>query len=252
VELIDFPKIKVSCQNCSLAELCLPHGLNADELKRLDAAVRRSRPLHKGDRLFQPGDAATSLFAVRSGSIKLYATLDDGDQQVIGFYLPGELLGLDGIETGAHRCTAVALETSSACAVPFNDLKTICRQVPSLQEQMLRLFSRELSAEHELLLSITRRTAEERVATFLTSLAARFKRIGYSPNEFKLSMSREEIGSYLGLTIETVSRIFTRLREQGLIALNRRQVTIRDGARLHALGHGSGPMPTTPSRAALR
>ena len=250
MELLDFPKFRISCQNCSLAELCLLHGLNGDELKRLDAAIRRSRPLHKGDCLFRPGEPADSLYAVRSVSIKLYETLDDGDQQIIGFYLPGEILGLDGIETGAHRCTAVALETSSACAVPLSELKTICRQIPSLQEQMLRLFSRELSSDHELLLSLTRRTAEERVATFLASLSARFKRIGYSPNEFKLSMSREEIGGYLGLTIETVSRVFTRLKVKGMIALNRRQVTIRDGARLRALSSGSAS--PDPRQAALR
>jgi len=251
VELLDFPRFKVSCQNCSLAELCLPHGLNSEELKRLDAAMRRSRPLHKGDCLFRPGDPASSLYAVRSGSVKLFETLNDGDQQIIGFYLPGEILGLDGIETGVHRCTAVALETSSACAVPFPELKAICRQIPSLQEQMLRLFSRELSSEHELLLTLTKRTAEERVATFLASLSTRFQRIGYSPNEFKLSMSREEIGSYLGLTIETVSRVFSRLRDKGMIALNRRLVTIRDSARLRALGNGCAPIDP-PRQAALR
>jgi CRP/FNR family transcriptional regulator len=250
MELLDFSKVKVSCRNCSLAELCLPHGLNRDELDRLDSAVRRTRPLHKGDYLFRPGDAATALYAVRSGSLKLFATLDNGDEQIIGFYLPGEILGLDGIETDAHRCTAVALETSSVCAMPHAELKAICKQVPSLQDQMFKLFSRELSSENELLLSITRRTAEERIAAFLVSLSARFQRIGYSPNEFKLSMSREEIGSYLGLTIETVSRVFSRLRDKGVIALNRRHVIVRDGARLHGLGHGvqSG---TAPSRRSI-
>jgi CRP/FNR family transcriptional regulator len=251
MELLDFPKIKASCQSCSLAELCLPHGLNPEELKHLDAAVRRTRPLQKGDCLFRPGEKTNALFAVRSGSIKLFATLENGEQQVIGFYLPGEIVGLDGVETGAHRCTAIALETSSACAIPFVELKAICRQVSSLQEQMLRLFSRELSSEQELLLSITKRTAEGRVATFLASLSARFKRIGYSANEFKLSMSREEIGSYLGLTIETVSRTFSRLRKEGIIAVNRRLVTIRDVARLRALGNSTGAA-IPPRRAMLR
>lgn len=243
MELLDFSKIKVSCRNCSLAELCLPHGLNKQELERLDAAVRRSKPLHRGDFLFRSGEAVSSLFAVRSGSIKLYAMTPGGDEQIIGFYLPGEILGLDGIQTDAHTCSAVAMETSSACAIPYAQLKGICGQVPSLQDHMFRLFSRELSTENELLLSITRRSADERVAAFLLSLSGRFQRIGYSPSEFRLSMSRQEIGSYLGLTIETVSRVLSRLQGQGVIALQRRQVSILDPERLRALGHGASPTP---------
>jgi CRP/FNR family transcriptional regulator len=252
VELLDFSKIRVSCRDCSLGELCLPHGLSREDLERLDSAVRRSRPLHKGDCLFRPGDPATALYAVRSGSIKLYLTLDDGDEQIIGFYLPGEILGLDGMETGMHRCTAMALETSSACTISHAELKAICKHVPSFQDQMFRLFSRELSSDNELLLSITKRTADQRVAALLASLSARFHRIGYASSEFKLCMSREEIGNYLGLTVETVSRAFTRLRKRGFIALDRRHVKVIDAARLRALGEGSDPGFSAPDRAAQR
>jgi CRP/FNR family transcriptional regulator len=250
MDLLDFSKIKVSCRNCSLAELCLPHGLNRDELARLDSALRRSRPLHKGDCLYRPGDAAAALYAVRSGSVKLFTTLNDGEEQILGFYLPGEILGFDGIETGVHTCTAMALETSSACGISHAELKAICKQAPSFQDQMFRLFSRELSSDNELLLSITKRTADQRVAAMLTSLSARFQRIGYSSSEFRLSMSREEIGNYLGLTVETVSRVFGRLRTRRLIGLNRRQVLIIDAARLRALANGSDPGTSVPRRAA--
>jgi CRP/FNR family transcriptional regulator len=228
MDLIDFSKIKVSCENCSLNELCLPRGLGTQDLEKLDQAVKRTRPLQKGDILFRSGDKFRSLYAVRSGCLKLHTASELGEEQIIGFYLPGEIVGLDGLDNSIHSCTAVALETSSLCGLPYANLTDICKRVPALNEQMFRLMGRELSQDNQLLLTITKKNADERIATFLMSLSTRFKRLGYSASEFKLSMSRSDIGNYLGLTIETVSRGMNKFQKQGLISIERKFVRILD------------------------
>ena len=226
VSIIEFHKFKASCESCNLAELCLPRGLNQVELESLEKLVRQTRPMHKGDYLFRSGDPHSSLYAVRSGSVKLFTDSDDGDEQIIGFYLPGEIVGLDGFETGTHNCSAVALETSSLCGFPCSQLTEICQSIPALQEQMFRIMGRELSHENRLLLTIGKKNAEERIATFISSLSARFKILGFSPLDFHLSMSRQEIGNYLGLTIETVSRVLSRFQKNGIIEIDNKRITI--------------------------
>lgn len=226
--VIDFTKIKVSCENCNLHELCLPRGLDGSDLEKLDRIVTRTQPLHKGDVLFNAGDRFQNLYAVRTGCIKVTASSNDGDEQILGFYLPGEILGLDGIEKGVHGCTAIALDTSSLCSIDFNNLSEVCRQLPALNEQMFRLMGRELSHDNQLLLTVTKKNADGRVATFLLSLSTRFHRLGYSATEFRLPMSRSEIGNYLGLTFETVSRSLNRFQKQGLIGINNKYITILD------------------------
>lgn len=232
LHLVDFKNLKVSCGNCNLHELCLPRGLDSSDLEKLDRVTRRVRPLHKGDVLFRPGDSLTSLYAVRSGCLKLYISSNEGEDQITGFYLPGEILGLDGVESDVHTCTAVALETSTLCAFPYKNLYEICKHVPALHDQMFRLLGRELSHENQLLLTINKKNAEERIATFLVSLSARFKGLGYSATEFRLNMSRAEIGNYLGLTIETVSRGLNRFQKIGLISIQRKHIKILDLAGL--------------------
>ena len=234
-EVIELHKLKVSCENCNLAELCLPRGLNEAELEQLEKTVKRNRPLRKGEYVFRAGDPLRSLFTVRSGCLKLSQQGDDGEEQIIGFYLPGETVGLDGVETGVHQCTAVALDTSSLCALPYGQLTTICKEVPALQELMFRLMGREISLENQLLLTISKKNAEERLATFLSSLSNRYKRLGFSASEFRLSMSRQDIGNYLGLTIETVSRIFGRLQKRECIAIKGKHVQILDNDKLNYL-----------------
>jgi CRP/FNR family transcriptional regulator len=226
--VIDFTKIKVSCENCNLHELCLPRGLDGADLDKLDKIVTRTQPLHKGDVLFHSGDKFINLYAVRTGCIKLTASSDEGDEQILGFYLPGEIIGLDGIEKGIHGCTAVALDTSSLCAISFHNLSDVCRQLPALNEQMFRLMGRELSHDNQLLLTVTKKNADGRIATFLLSLSTRFHRLGYSATEFRLAMSRSEIGNYLGLTFETVSRSLNKFQKQGLISINHKYIHILD------------------------
>ncbi len=230
--VIDFTKIKVSCENCNLHELCLPHGLDGEDLDKLDRIVTRTQPLHKGDVLFHTGDKFSNLYAVRTGCIKLTASSDAGDEQILGFYLPGEIIGLDGIEKGIHACTAVALDTSSLCAISFHNLSDVCRQLPALNEQMFRLMGRELSHDNQLLLTVTKKNADGRIATFLLSLSTRFHRLGYSATEFRLAMSRSEIGNYLGLTFETVSRSLNKFQKQGLISINHKYIHILDSIGL--------------------
>ena len=204
-------------------------------MEKLDRVSRRVRPLRKGEVLFRPGEPLTSLYAMRSGCMKLYISSNEGEDQITGFYLPGEILGLDGVESDFHTCTAVALETSTLCAFPYKNLSEICKHVPAMHDQMFRLMGRELSHENQLLLTVNKKNAEERIATFLISLSARFKRLGYSETEFRLNMSRAEIGNYLGLTIETVSRGLNRFQKIGLISIQRKYVKILNMSGLKAL-----------------
>jgi CRP/FNR family transcriptional regulator len=235
---IDLQKVKASCASCSLSELCLPRGMGQGALERLENIVKRSSPLQKGEVLFRAGDKFKGIYAVRSGLLKVFATADDGDEQIIGFFLPGVMLGLDAIETQVHACNAVALETSSYCAIPFLELSEICKQIPELQNQIFRIMSRELSVENQMLLTLGKKNSEEKVATFLLTISTRYHELGYSASEFNLAMSRQEIGNYLGITFETVSRVFGRLQRNGIIKVNRKAIKIIDMVALKNLVSG--------------
>jgi len=235
---LDLKKIKASCASCSLSELCLPRGMGQGVLDKLDNIVKRSSPLQKGEVLFRAGDGFRGIYAVRSGLIKVFATADDGEEQIVGFFLPGEMLGLDAVETQIHACSAVALETSSYCTIPFSELSDVCKEVPELQNQLFRVMSRELSSENQMLLTLGKKNSEEKVATFLLTISTRFHLLGYSANEFKLAMSRQEIGNYLGITFETVSRVFARLQRSDIIKVNRKMIIITDMVALKNLVSG--------------
>lgn len=201
-------------------------------MDRLDRIIKRSRPLHRGDHLFREGDKFQCLYIVKTGSVKTYAPSEDGGEQVLGFHLPGELIGLDAIENATHNCSAKVLETSAICEIPFNHLEELSTSMPSLQHQMYRLLSREISQDENMLTLLGKNNAEERLAAFLMSLSGRFKRRGFSPYDFYLSMSRHEIGNYLGLAVETVSRLFTRFQEEGLLQVERKHIQLTDLERL--------------------
>jgi CRP/FNR family transcriptional regulator len=233
--VISLDKIKVACRDCSLSALCLPMGLRPEDVDRLDAIVKRNRPLQRGDHLFRAGEAFRNLYVVKTGAVKTFTQTNDGDEQVVGFHLPGEVLGLDAIQEGQHGCNAKALETTAICELPFERLEDLSSNIPSLQHQMFRLLSKEISHEAEMMALLGRSTAEERVASFLLSLSERFRRRGFSPTDFFLSMSRQEIGSYLGLALETVSRLFTRFQEDKVLKVERKHVQILDLARLQTM-----------------
>jgi CRP/FNR family transcriptional regulator len=233
--VISLDKIKVACRDCSLSTLCLPMGLRPDDVDRLDAIVKRNRPLQRGDHLFRAGESFRNLYVVKTGAVKTFTQTNDGDEQVVGFHLPGEVLGLDAIQDGQHGCSARALETTAICELPFDRLEDLSANIPSLQHQMFRLLSKEIGQEADMMALLGRSTAEERVASFLLSLSERFRRRGFSATDFFLSMSRQEIGSYLGLALETVSRLFTRFQDEKILKVERKHVQILDIERLRTM-----------------
>ena len=230
--------IKVSCGTCSLSELCLPHGMSHDDMDELDKIVKRQQPFQPGQHIFRAGDTGHALFAVRSGALKSYCTTEDGDEQVIGFTLPGEVVGLDGMSDGNYASSSVVLETASVCELPYNSLEDMCHTLSGLNRQMMRIVSKEVVADQAMLLLLGKRTAEERLANFLLALSSRYHSRGLSANEFNLPMSRQDIGNYLGLAIETVSRLFANFQKNQLLTVNRRQIILTDMRRLRAMVEG--------------
>ncbi len=218
--------LKTACKNCNLHDLCLPLGLDIGDIDRLDDIIKRSRPLQKGDYLYNSGEKFTSIFAVRSGSIKTFSESEQGDEQITGLYLPGELMGLDAIHEGTHPCSAIALETTSLCEIPFETLESLSTQIPELHHQLFRIMSKEIASDQSLLMLMAQKSAEERLAAFLVNLSSRLKQRNFSETEFNLSMSRKDIGNYLGLTIETISRTFSRFQSEGILSTQRKYVKI--------------------------
>lgn len=227
----------VSCHNCGLNELCLPYSLSDAEMDVVDAEMKRSRPLQKGESLFETGDEFTSLFAVRSGAVKTYSIDQDGEENVVGFYLPGELIGLDAIGTAKHANTAKALETSSFCEIPYTQMAALSQKIGNLQVHMYQLLSREIREDQELQLLLSKKTAEERIASFLFNLAERYRARKLSATIFRLPMVRTDIANYLGLAVETTSRIFTRLQQQEIIQVKGKEVQVLNQHKLCELAH---------------
>lgn len=218
--------IKTACSNCNLQELCLPYGLNQIELAKLDDLVSTRRRLKRGEHLYRSGQPFDSIYAIRSGFFKTDVLIEDGRDQVTGFQMTGELLGLDGISGEIHTCNAVALEDSEVCTIPFALLEDLSREIHTLQKHFHKVMSREIVRDHGVMMLLGTMRAEERLAAFLLNLSQRFTARGYSPAEFNLRMTRDEIGSYLGLKLETVSRAFSRFQEEGLIAVQQKHIRI--------------------------
>ncbi|MDC7717411.1 MULTISPECIES: fumarate/nitrate reduction transcriptional regulator Fnr [Vogesella] len=218
--------LKVSCSNCSLRELCLPLGLNRDEMAQLDAVIRQSRRLKRGEYLFRSGEGFRSLYAVRTGYFKTCVSSQDGREQVTGFHMSGELMGLDGISSNLHGCDAIALEDSEVCELPFNRMETLGRDIPSLQHHFFRLMSREIVRDQSVMLLLGNMKAEERLAAFLLNLSQRLSARGFAANDFILRMSREEIGSFLGLKLETVSRTLSKFQQQGWLVVDHKHIQL--------------------------
>ncbi len=216
----------IHCQNCSISELCLPFSLNDQELDLLDKIIDRKKPVHKGDKLFQNGEALNSLFAVRTGTFKTYIIDSQGEEQITGFHLAGDLLGFDAIANKTHPSFAQALETSMVCEIPFTTLDLLSNNMPKLRTQIYRLMSDEIKTDQEMLSLLNRKNAEQRLATFVVMLSNRQKARGLSPFEFRLSMTRGDVGNYLGLTVETISRLLNRFDKQGLLTVNGKFITI--------------------------
>ncbi|MFO1270115.1 MAG: fumarate/nitrate reduction transcriptional regulator Fnr [Rubrivivax sp.] len=230
---------RVACSSCNLRELCLPVGMSKDQLDRLDTMVATRRSVTRGDTLFRAGDAFNSIYAVRTGFFKTCVSSEDGRDQVTGFQMAGELLGLDGIGSERHTCDAVALEDSQVCVIPYQELEHLSREFSDLQRQFHKIMSREIVRDHGVMLLLGSMRAEERLAAFLVNLTQRLKTRGFSPSSLILRMTREEIGSYLGLKLETVSRTFSKFQDDGLLEVKQRHIRVLDAAGLQALVSGT-------------
>lgn len=249
-KVIDLKPMKLACNDCGLYQLCLPVGVEPEELELLDHIIKRRRPLKRGEHLFQLNTPFKSIYAVHSGSIKTYIPTEDGNEQITGFHLPGELLGLDAISTRQHACAAKALETTTLCEIPYEKLGELAKEIPSLQRHMLSIMSQEILHDHSLLTLLGKRSAEERLAALLLSLSERYRQRGFSPVELVLSMSRNDIANYLGMVVETVSRLFTRFQEEGLLQVDRKRVHILSLEMLTAVAKGD-PSPRTDLKASF-
>ena len=226
--------IKVACSNCNLRELCMPLGLNESEMERVDEVVATRRKVARGENLFRNGDKFNALFAIRTGFFKTRISAEDGRDQVTGFQMAGEIIGLDGIVSDHHTCDAVALEDAEVCVMPFDRIEELSREITSLQRHVHKIMSREIVRENGVMLLLGSMRAEERLAAFLLNLVQRLHARGFSQSELVLRMTREEIGSYLGLKLETVSRTFSKLVDDGIVEVKQRHVRILnpDGLKL--------------------
>ncbi len=227
----------IACHQCGIYQLCLPLGLDRADMKLLESVVKRKQVYKRGQVLFRPGDAFDYIYAIRSGSVKTYVTTWDGRVQITGFHVAGELLGLGSVASGQYSGEAKALETTSVCKMEVSRLEEVSREIPSIQFRLLRIMSEQIRQDEELMLLLGKRSAEERLAEFLISLSRRFASRHYSATEFRLSMSRLDIGNYLGLAEETVCRILARFQDEGMITFERRFVCLKDLPRLSAVAH---------------
>jgi CRP/FNR family transcriptional regulator len=225
-------QLKTSCSECSLHLLCMPAGLSHDEMRMLDALTETHCRVLRGEPLYVQGLICEQVYAIRVGCFKTVLLTEDGREQITGFHMAGETLGFDGIGSGTHPVTAIALEDSEACLLPLGKLEVLARELPALQRHFHRLMSREIQREQGVMLMLGSLSADERVTAFLLNISERMATRGYSPNHFVLRMTREEIGSFLGLKLETVSRAFSALQKDGLIAVRNRDIELLDLARL--------------------
>ncbi|WP_119395372.1 fumarate/nitrate reduction transcriptional regulator Fnr [Salinibius halmophilus] len=222
--------LTTACKTCSLHPLCLPLSLDDNEIDKLDNIIRRGRPIRKGEHLFHQGDKFSAVYAVRTGTLKTYTLTSDGEEQITGFHLASEIIGLNAYDLDEYPASAKALETTNVCEIPIDRLDELSGDLPELRRQLMRMMGKELRADERMMLLLSKKTAEERLSSFLLSLSQRFARRGFSGTTFRLTMSRADMANYLGLAVETVSRVFTRFQKQGLIDLlgNAKEINITD------------------------
>lgn len=216
---------QVACSKCPLSNLCLPRDLDASDTELFERIVLKSRPIQPGEYIFRAGEPFRSVAAVRSGCFKSFVIDQNGEEQVLGFYLPGEIIGFDAIHEQVHKANVVALDTSSVCGLKFESITEMARQLPVLQEELFRVMSLQIS---EMQANAADLSADERIARLLLSLSSRFAKRGYSATEFNLNMSRRDMASHLRLATETISRVLARFQSAGLISVNRKNVSILD------------------------
>ncbi len=231
-QIVNLKKVQNICEQCGIYRLCLPMGLSSGDLDQLDDIIKRSRPLKKGEYIFREDEAFGAIYALRSGSIKSFILDERGDEHVIGFKMPGDLVGLSGISGSHYRNSAVALETSSVCEIPFTQLEELGKEVQGLSHHLIEIMSKEIQEEHQKVAMCSKMPADARLASVIQTLSQRFKERGFSASEFHLSMSRNDIANMLGLAVETISRLFTQFQEQGILSVDRKHIRIIDSQKL--------------------
>src|SRR5271165_2997686 len=237
--VVSIHALKTYCSNCSMRQLCLPMGLEPGLMEDLDALIKNRVRLKKGDSLYRSGERFSSLYAIRMGSCKTTVLSEDGREQVAGYHMQGDVLGMDGIGAERYGCEAIALEDTECCVLPFGELGDLSHGAAPLQHNLYQLLSREVGRGQNIMLLLGSMRAEERLAAFLLNLSQRYRARGYSGTEFVLRMSRQEIGSYIGLKLETVSRLFSRFQQEGLIQVQGRLIKLLDLTTLkQLLGQG--------------
>lgn len=225
----------VSCRDCRMSALCIPLSLKSDELYKLEQVIQHGNPLQARQPVFNCGDKFKAVYAVRSGSVKSFCIDHDGREQVTGFYLPGEIFGWDGLAEDQHQNTAIALETTSICEIPFDQLEGLGATIPSIQKHVMRLISREITTDQKLIALLAGNSAHQRLASLLLSISARLARQKLSSTRFRLPMSRGEISNYLGLTVETVSRAFSYFQRKKYLVVNKKEIELLDKPGLERL-----------------
>ena len=225
---------QVACSQCSLVELCLPKGLTAEELEVFEQAISRKKPLEKSEYLYRAGEEMTSLYTVKTGGFKANIDSLDGQENIVGFFLPGELMGLDGIASGQYQCDMIALGDAHVCQLSYRDFERVSEKFPVLRQEILSVSSNNMTTAQKMLMFIGKRPVEERLAMFLISISQRFKARGLSESRFQLPMSRHDIANYLGMAPETISRQFKKLQDQDLVSIQNRNLTIKNGAALRS------------------
>ena len=230
--------MSLSCDACALSGVCLPSGLNDAEVDVLESKILTGVRIEKGERVFEAGEDFSGLYAVKSGSFKSVLATSEGEEQIVGFHLPGELIGFDGYEA-VHTVTISALETSTVCKVPTDNLDFLVSEFKGVASHVHSMVANDVKAHNSVLLLIAQKTAEDRIVCFLKNMGDRFKKRGYSGSHFTLSMPRGDIANFLGMAPETVSRLFSRLAEEGVVEFDRRNVHVIDQAEMErrSCGH---------------
>lgn len=229
----------VSCKNCSLSNFCLPRGLNTEEMELLEQSIDKSKKIKKKEYLYTDNSKQAGLYAIKSGSIKTFLSSSSGEEQILGFHLPGDLVGFDAFHLGKHNCTAQALDDTLVCELSMKSFENLCKTLPSMREEMMRQVGKEIQHDHLAMLTLGQMQTEERLATFLLSISQRNILRNFSGVEFQLAMPRRDLANYLGMAVETLSRIFSRLQDNKIIEVNRRSIKILDQNVLRSLAHSS-------------
>jgi len=224
--------VNISCGDCRLSSICLPLGLTPAQMTQVDDLITHRPLLQKQSYLYHANDAFQCLYVVRAGCVKTVMTSESGEERITGFYLPGDIVGIEGISDQRHHGAAITLDTTSVCKIPFDQIESLAAQVSDLQRHMFSIMSREVVTDQHAMMIMNKKKADARVAAFLLSLSGRFQRQNFSPTRWSLPMSRGDIGNYLGLTIETVSRVFTKLQKNEVISINKRELQIEQADHL--------------------